>query len=179
MFGVLGRRVLAAATALTLLTGAGSASALEMLLQVDGVQGEAKSAQLPNAIEVQSFSLASKGGASGAGGATGTFHGLHVTKAVDKSSPALMLASLQGQHFPTVTLNVIKGGQNGPYYRVKLIDATVSAVAQSATATGSSAGETVTFEFAKIQIEYRVANPDGSLGAPVKMGFDVKAGVKI
>ena len=37
----------------------------------------------------------------------------------------------------------------------------------------------VSFAFAKIEVEYRPQKPDGSLGAAVKAGWDLKANKKV
>lgn len=37
----------------------------------------------------------------------------------------------------------------------------------------------VSLNFSKIEFEYKPQNPDGSLGSPVKAGYDVKANKKV
>ena len=39
--------------------------------------------------------------------------------------------------------------------------------------------DVIRLNFAKIELEYMEQNPDGSMGAPIKSGYDLKAGQAI
>lgn len=161
--------------------------AFDMFLKLDGIEGESADSKHKAEIEIESFSLGlsnSGSGAPGGGGGAGrpSFQDLSFTTAVSKASPRLFLACASGEHIPRGLLTVRKpGGQQLEFYKVTLNDVLVSSYKQDAS-PAAEAGvpvDQVSLDFAKIQIEYRAQKPDGSLDAPVKAGWDVRANTKL
>ena len=92
-----------------------------------------------------------------------------------------MVACATGQHIKVATLTVRKAGKDQQeYYIVKLSDNLVSSY-QSGGSEGSNAlpVDQFSINFAKIEFEYKSQKPDGTLGAPVKGGWDLKANKKV
>lgn len=165
------------------LTAQGAAS--DYFLKIEGVDGESTDAKHRNEIDIQSFSwgMSNSGSASTGGGAGAgkvSFSDISVTKTLDKSSPKLMLAVAQGEHIRKATLSATKTTKAGTidYYTITMEDVLVSSFQQSgATNKGGDVAptESVSFNFAKIKVEYKPQNPDGTLGASVIFKWDVAA----
>jgi type VI secretion system secreted protein Hcp len=160
--------------------------ASDYLLKIDGIKGESTDAKHKDAIEIESFSWgATQPGtfSSGGGGGAGkvSFQDIHFTTRVSVASPNLMIACATGQHIKEAVLTVRKAGKEAQeYYSIKLTDNLVSSF-QSGGAEGSNAlpVDQFSLNFSKIEFEYKSQKPDGSLGAPVKGGWDIKANKKI
>ena len=159
-------------------------AASDYFLKLDGIDGESTDERHNNWIEVLSFSwgVSNSGSmASGGGGGTGkaSFSDLHITKTVDKSSPKLMLAVATGEHLKTLDLTLRKaGGTAMDYYVVHMEDVVVSSYSTTGS-TGDTPMEEVSFTYQKITWEYTPQKADGTAGAAIKAGYDVKANVKI
>ena len=163
------------------------AAAVDYFLKIEGVEGESTDDRHKGEIQIESFSWgASQPGigqmGSGGGGGAGkvSVHDISITKSVDKASPVLMVSSATGVHFPRAVLTVRKSGDNNQaeYFKVTLSDVLISSY-QVGGDQGSLPADTFSLNFSKIEFEYLPQNPDGSLGAPVKAGYDVKANKKV
>ena len=160
--------------------------ASDYLLKIEGIKGESTDAKHKDEIEIESFSWGatnpgSFSSTSGGGSGKVSFQDLHFTSRVNVASPNLMVACATGQHIKSAILTVRKAGkEQQEYYTVKLSDMLVSSY-QSGGAEGSNAlpVDQFSINFAKIEFEYKSQKPDGSLGAPVKGGYDLKQNVKI
>ena len=160
--------------------------ASDYLLKLDGIKGESTDAKHKDEIEIESFSWGctnpgtfSSAGGGGAGKVN--FQDLHFTSRVSVASPNLMVACATGQHIKSAILTVRKAGkEQQEYYIVKLSDTLVSSY-QSGGSEGSNALPVDQFaiNFAKIEFEYKSQKPDGTLGAPVKGGYDLKQNKKV
>ena len=155
--------------------------ASDYLLEIDGIKGESSDAKHKETIEVSSFSWGvSNAGSFAAGGGGGagkaSFQDLHFTSTVNKASPLLAKACATGQHIKKATLFVRKaGGDQQDYYVIKLEDILCSSY-QSGGSEGSSALPTDQFSlnYAKIEYNYSVQKPDGSVEAPVIFKYNLK-----
>ena len=160
--------------------------ASDYLLKIDGIKGESEDAKHKDEIEIESFSWgATQSGtfSTGGGGGAGkvSFQDVHFTTKVNVASPNLMIACASGQHIKLATLTVRKAGKDQQeYYIIKLSDNLVSSY-QSGGSEGSNAlpVDQFSLNFAKIEFEYKSQKPDGSLGAPIKGGWDLKANKKV
>jgi len=154
----------------------------DYFLKIEGVDGESSDAKHKGEIDVESWSWgeAQTGAHSaGGGGGSGKVHmqDFHFVMKVNKASPKLMLACASGEHFKSATLTVRKAGKDQQeYLKIKLSDLLVSSYQ-----TGGSAGSNVvptdqiSLNYSKIEFEYKEQKADGTLGAPVKAGWDVKS----
>jgi type VI secretion system secreted protein Hcp len=160
--------------------------ASDYLLKLDGIKGESTDSKHKDEIEIESFSWGctnpgSFASASGGGSGKVSFQDLHFTSRVSVASPNLMVACATGQHIKSAILTVRKAGkEQQEYYIVKLSDTLVSSY-QSGGSEGSNAlpVDQFSINYAKIEFEYKSQKPDGSLGAPVKGGYDIKANKKV
>jgi type VI secretion system secreted protein Hcp len=151
-------------------------------LKIDGVQGESTIPGHLNEIDVLAYSFgASNSGSTGTGGGGGAgkanFQDLSLTKRVDGTSPVLLLACASGQHFGTVELKGVRGKNTKmeEYLIIKLTNVLVSSVSAGGTDGGDASAENISFNFEKIQFIVRKTNPNGTLGAPVTMTWNVSS----
>jgi type VI secretion system secreted protein Hcp len=150
----------------------------DLLLRVDGVQGEARRVGYENWIDIQSFKwgVTQSGGASGGGGGAGRvdFDELTITKPIDRASPKLFQYCAQGKHIAKVSLVVLQGNQRGgEVYRIDLSDVLITSVTQAVVEGGELPAEALALNFTRIKIVYREQRPDGSLGVPVEAEWDL------
>ncbi len=155
--------------------------AADIFAKIGDIKGESGDAKHKEEIEVLSFSWgvsnpASVGvGAGGGGAGKATFQDLVIVHRVDKASPLLMQACATGKHLSDATISHRKAGKGQQEYLVvKLNDVRVTAVTHSGTDQPETSAETVSLSFAKVHLEYRPQEPDGSLDAPIHFKYDVK-----
>ena len=154
----------------------------QYFLKIDGIEGESQDEQHKGEIELVTWSFG--GTASGtlqtAGSASvGKFtaQNFQFTAKVSKASPILFLACTTGKRAGKVTLTGRKAaGEKRPmdYYTITLSDVMVSSYQENGATGAEGVVEQVSCIFAKIQVQYRPMNADGSLGAPVSATYDVK-----
>jgi type VI secretion system secreted protein Hcp len=116
--------------------------------------------------------------AVGSGAATGraSFADLSFTHRLDKASPLLMKACATGEHFREAIITARKsGGGQREFLIIKMNDVTITSVAPSGTADAAAAMESVSLQFAKVDLEYKAQNPDGSLQTGTRFAFDIGA----
>jgi len=161
-------------------------AAVDFFLKIDGIDGESADDKHKGEIELESWSISahqSGGHSSGGGGGAGKvlLEDYHFTKRIDKASPTLFLACCDGRHIKKAVLTCRKAGKTAlEYLKITLSDLLVSSYQ-----TGGSAGSTVvpvdqiSLNYSKIEKEYKEQKPDGTLGAGVKVGFDIGANKKV
>ncbi len=160
------------------------AAAVDYFLKIEGIEGESTAEGHRGEIEILSYSWGasnSGGFASGAGGGAGkvNFGSLRLTTAgVSIASPSLFDVLATGKHLPTATLTLVKTDQGYDYLKVTLSDVVISSY-QTAGAAGQVPIENIRLNFAQIEYEYTPQNPDGSLGASVKAGWDLAANKRL
>jgi len=156
-----------------------------MFIKIDTVDGEALDAKHEKAIQLESWAFGANNTGSfkvGTGGGAGKveFQDLHCTKLVDSSSPTLLLKCASGEHLKEAILTVRKAGaDNEDYLKITLNDVLISNVRQSGQALGDLPMEELTINFSKVEVAYRPQNADGTLGAAVKGGWDLKKNQKV
>ena len=152
--------------------------ALKIFLKLADIKGESTDSKHKDEIVVQSWAwgiaqqvIHSNGGGSGAGKAS--FEDLHFTHQIDKASPLLMLACASGRHIRDATLTVRKAGKTPQEFLiVKLKDVLVTSVDP---AVNDDTHESVTLNFAQVDLEYKPQKADGSLGPGIHFGWDLQA----
>jgi type VI secretion system secreted protein Hcp len=153
--------------------------ATDIFAKIGNIKGESTDAKHKDEILVlswswgvtQSGSLA-HGGGGGAGKAT--FHDLTFTHHIDKASPLLMKACATGEHIPEATITVRKAGKGQQEYLIiKMTDVLVTSVAMSVGGDDAATAETVTIQFAKVDLEYKPQKADGSLEAGLHFKYDI------
>jgi type VI secretion system secreted protein Hcp len=152
--------------------------ASDIFAKIGDIKGESADDKHKDEIEVLSFSwgvtnAATIGGGGGAGRAT--FHDLSFTHTIDKASPRLLQACATGSHLPEATITHRKAGKGQQEFLIiKMNDIIITGVSLADSGAGGTS-ENVTLAFAKIDLEYRPQNPNGTLDPGVHFKFDIKA----
>jgi len=106
---------------------------------------------------------------------------IHFTMKANKASGKILLACATGEHFKEATLVCRKAGKGQQEY-LKVV---LTYVLVSSYHTGGSAGSDIvpvdqfSLNFAKIEHEYHEQKADGTLGPPVKVGYNLKENVAV
>ncbi len=157
---------------------------VDYYLKIEGVDGEAAAKGHEKSIELNSFSWGESNQAHGGGGGGGagkvSMQDVHCTMKANAASPKLMLACASGEHIKKAVLTCRKAGKDQQEY----MKYTFSDVLVTAYQTGGHSDSVVpvdqfSINFAKIEMEYKPQKPDGTLGAAVKAGWDVKQHAKV
>ncbi|BDC48596.1 type VI secretion protein [Bryobacterales bacterium F-183] len=158
----------------------------DYLLKIDTIDGESSQKGHEKWMELQSWSWGesnsgSSGTGSGAGSGKVSMQDFHFVISYGISSPKLFLACASGQHIPSAELHIRKaGGDQQVFVTWKFTDILISSYQ-----TGGSGGsdvlptDQVSFNFTKIEMEYKPQKADGTLGAGIKAGYDIKKGQKV
>jgi type VI secretion system secreted protein Hcp len=174
------------------------ATPIEIVLKLDGIEGESMAEGHVNETVVHSYEQAidlQTGPIGGGGGGSGkaSFAGVRFRKPVDKGSVPLLLACASGQHIKDARFT-FRRAASLDFYKVTLEDVLVKHIAQLAGTAGQyplsfddlNAGaertgllEEVTLEFNRILWAYQPIGPDGTPGPLVKGGWDLKLNKKI
>jgi type VI secretion system secreted protein Hcp len=155
-------------------------SAVDYFLKIDSIPGESTDEKRKEEIDLLSWSWGETNAgssATGGGGGAGkvSMQDFHFVMKVNKASPLLMKACATGQHIKEATLTCRKAGEKQQEYLIiKFSDLLISSYQ-----TGGSAGDVIptdqiSFNFSKIEYEYKPQKADGSLDSPVKSGYDLK-----
>lgn len=161
-------------------------AAVDFFLKIDGVDGESSDAKHPNEIQLMSWSFGeTQSGSHSAGGGGGAgkvvMQDFHFTMHTNKASPKLFLACANGEHIKSAKLTCRKAGKEQQEFLIW----TFSDLLVSSYQIGGSDGanvlpvESISFNFTKVETAYKVQNPDGTLGAEFKSGYDLKKAQKV
>jgi len=156
-------------------------SLVDYFLKIDGIPGESEDSKHPNECQLESWSWGAKqGGTMRAGGGGGAgkveMEDFNFTMKNNKASPKLLLACAQGTHIKNAVLTCRKAGkQQQEYLLYTFTDLLIS----SFKTTGSGSGDVlpmddVSFNFSKIQQDYREQNADGTLKGPITAWYESK-----
>jgi type VI secretion system secreted protein Hcp len=153
--------------------------ASDIFAKIGDIKGESQDDKHKDEIEVLSFSwgVANAGVVShGAGGGAGkaTFQDLSIVHHIDKASPLLFKACATGTHIKDAIITHRKAGKGQQeYFIVKMSDVIITGVTH-AGAAGQPYSESVSLAFAKVDLEYKPQQPDGSLDAGIHFKYDLK-----
>ena len=161
--------------------------AVDMFLKIDGIEGESIDSTHKAELEIQSFSFGeSNSGSSASGGGAGAgkvqMQDFHFVINLGKHSPKVFEDCATGRHIPKAVLTCRKaGGDKMEYLKVTFSAVLISQYQTGASAQGGSDLPTdqCSFNFTKIEKEYKEQKADGSLGGTIKAGYDLKANKKV
>lgn len=156
-----------------------SVAAVDYFLKIDGIEGESADAKHKGEIDVEAWSWGeSHGGAGGAGRVA--MNDFSFTMSLSKASPKLFLACAEGDNIKAAWLTAWRGAGKETDYFLKWSwsDLLISSYGTNATA-GDAPHDQVSFNFSKIEVEYKEQRADGTFGAGFKAGWDLKANKKI
>jgi type VI secretion system secreted protein Hcp len=161
-------------------------AAVDYFLKVDGIDGESTDSKHTNEIDVESWSWGETNSGTHAGGGGGgagkvSMQDFHFTMRVCKATPKLFLACATGTHIKEAKLTCRKAGtEQQEYMTIKFSDLMVSSYQTGGSAHGEVVPiDQVSLNFSKIEYEYKPQKPDGTLGEPVKAGYDLKLNKKL
>jgi type VI secretion system secreted protein Hcp len=160
-------------------------AAVDYFLKIDGIDGESTDDKHKNEIDVESWSWSESNSGTHAGGGGGgagkvAMQDFHFIMKVNKASPKLLLACATGQHIKKATLLCRKaGGDQQEYLKMEFSDLLISTFQTGGNATGVVPVDQISFNFSKIEYEYKPQKADGTLDAPVKTGYDLKLNKKV
>lgn len=159
---------------------------VDYFLKIDGIEGEATDDKHKNEIDVESWSWGQTQQGTHAGGGGGgagkvSMQDFHFVMKVNKASPKLFLACATGQHIPKAVLTMRKaGGKQEEYMSYKFYDLLISSYQTSGHAASDVVPtDQISFNYSKIEVEYKPQLPDGKLGGPVNAGYDLKLNKKL
>jgi type VI secretion system secreted protein Hcp len=162
--------------------GEGAVAAVDYFIKFDGIEGESTDSKHKNEIDVESWSWGathSGGSRPGAGAGAGkvSVQDFHFVMRLNKASVGLAKACATGQRIKSAALSARKAGKGQQeYLTFKFQDVLVSSYQTGAAEeTDLVPTDEVSFNFAKIEVEYRQQKPDGSLAPAVKFRYDLKA----
>lgn len=155
---------------------------VDYFIKFDGLKGESTDAKHKDEIDVEAWSwgethTAGPGGGGGGGVGKVSMQDFHFVMRLNSASIGLMKACATGQHIKEAMLSARKAGKGQQEYLVvKFQDVLISSYQ-----TGGSEGggivptDQVSFNFAKIDVEYRQQKSDGSLDVGIHFKYDLKA----
>ena len=157
-------------------------ASVKMFLKVDGILGESQDKLHKGEIDIIAFNWGEETPASsqpGGGGGAGrvSMQPFHFVMKVNKASPKIFLAVAEGTHFQSAVLTVGKAGNKTAEFLTWTMSDVVFTSYQTAAGVEGSPFPTDRFNlvFSKIEISYRPQKPDGTLGPPVRAGWDLQA----
>jgi type VI secretion system secreted protein Hcp len=160
-------------------------AAVDYFLKIAGIDGESPHDKHKGEIDVESWSWGETQTASAVGGAGGgagkvSMNDFTFTMKLNKASPKLFLACAAGEHIKSAWLTAHRTSDKSSEYFLKwsFSDLLISSYLTSASA-GEAPLDSVSFDFSKIEVEYKEQKPDGTLAASTKAGWDLKKNVKI
>ncbi len=160
--------------------------ATDYFLQISGIPGESQDDKHKDWIEVTSWSWgesrpAAPATGSGAGSGKVHFEDFAFTTRLSKASPALFLACASGQHIKEAKLAARKGAAKGQqeYLTWTFSDVLVTSYETQGADGDDSVQDAISLNFSKAVVSYKAQKADGSLAAPITVGWDAKKNAKI
>ena len=154
--------------------------AMDIFLEIDGIEGESRTPGHEGEIEVLSWSWGmSQSGTThrGRGGGAGkvSVQDLTIAKQVDKSTPDLYRHCATGRHAPSGTMTIrAPGGDEVIDFLVIDFENIIVTDIQTGGPAGEVPTETVSLNFAQFTMEYTPQDIDGSPLESVSFGWDIQ-----
>lgn len=156
----------------------------DIYLKITGVDGDVTDEKFVKHISVQSLStgmsnpssvsVGTQAGSAGGGGKV-IMQDIHFTKLCDNASPKLWLKCTKGEHFPDFEFKyVISRGESSDVFKtIKLTDVLVTGYQHSGSSGSELPMESISLNFAKIEISYKPRKPDGTWENAMKAEYDL------
>jgi type VI secretion system secreted protein Hcp len=152
--------------------------AADIFLKIEGITGEAQDALHMDEIEIIGWSWSAQQDSrmlsgSGGGSPKATVHDMVLIHGIDRATPNLMTACLNGRHFQEAVLTLRKsGGAPLDYFRVVMADVVITRVQPYGNDGGHF--EELHLSFGKIKQEYLMQHFRGGSAGMVTGAFDIK-----
>jgi type VI secretion system secreted protein Hcp len=152
--------------------------AVDVFLKIKGIPGESADTKHKGEIDVLSYSWGitqtgtmAYGGGGGAGKAN--FGDFSFMMRMNKATPKLMQAVANGSHVEEAILYCRKAGdKQQEYMTYKFYDLLISSYQTSASSEEPT--ESVSFNFAKMEMEYKEQDSKGNLAGGVNFKYNIK-----
>ena len=160
-------------------TSRGGDLAVDYFIKFDGIKGESADDKHKDEIDIQSWSWGESnvgGAAHGGGAAAGkvSMQDFHFAMHLNTASVSVMKACATGQHIKDATFTGRKAGKGQQeFLTFKFRDVLISSY--QIGGADELPFDQVSFNFAKIEVEYKPQKPDGSLGPGIQFKYDLKA----
>jgi type VI secretion system secreted protein Hcp len=161
-------------------------AAVDYFLKIEGIDGESADAKHKGEIDLDSWSWGeSQGGTMSFGGGGGAgkvqMQDFHFTMKVNKATPKLIIACASGEHIKKATLTCRKAGkEQQEFLKYMFTDVLISSYQTGGAGNGGVIPtDQIAFNYGKMEVEYKEQKADGSLGGPIKSGWDLKANKKV
>jgi len=155
--------------------------AVDYFLKIDGIQGESHDSKHKDEIDLLSFSwgetqTGTHAGGGGGGGGKVSMQDFHFVMKTNKASPKLLLCCANGEHIPKAIFTCRKAGkEQQEFMKMTFSDLLVSSFQTGGSSSGDEIPlDQISINYAKVEYEYRMQSPDGTLGGPIKAGYDLK-----
>jgi type VI secretion system secreted protein Hcp len=156
-------------------------AAVDYFLKIKGIEGESGDKTHKGEIEIESFSWGESNAGShahGSGGGAGKvqMQDFHFVMKVNKASVKLFHACASGEHIPDAVLTCRKAGKDQQeFLKVKFSDLLISSYQLGGSAHGEVVPtDQISFNFSKIEFDYKEQRADGTLGGSTPAGWDLK-----
>lgn len=160
-------------------------AAADIVMRIDGVEGESKTKDKHIDIMSYSWGLANTGSA-GVGGGLGSgkanFSDLNFMAGISKASPALAMMCATGKHIAKACLYQSKStgaNETQEFLIIELEDILVSSYQTSASDGSGPPVESFSFNYAAIKVEYKVQGKEGTMEAGGEFSYNVKEGKNV
>jgi type VI secretion system secreted protein Hcp len=171
--GVLRRIAIVLVCAAALAVPAQASAAVDIFLDLDGIQGEARDATFPNTIEVLAWSWGVSR-SSHKPKRPANFQDISLTKFIDRSSPALLEKLVTGETIANGSLRVRKAGATPlVYVRLCFTDLRVSSISTGGSGGEDRLTENVTLSFGTIIQRYTQQSATGGVAGNFQFGWDL------
>lgn len=157
-------------------------AAVDYFLEIDGIKGESHDHKKKDWIDLESWSwgetqTGSHAGGGGGGAGKVSMQDFHFVMKQNKASPKLFAACATGEHIKKAQLVCRKAGkEQQEFLTIKFEDLLISSYQTGGSAHGDVLPmDQISFNFAKIEIEYKPQRPDGTLDAGIKKSYDLKS----
>ncbi len=154
---------------------------LDMFIKIGDIKGESIDSAHKDEVSVLAWSwgLSQAGSthhSTGSGAGKVNVQDLSLTKWVDTSSTALMVAACKGTHIKEAKLTVRKAGDSPlEYIKITMTDCLVSNISTGGSGGEDRLTENVTLNFAKFKVEYTAQTKEGGSGATSTAAWDIPA----
>jgi type VI secretion system secreted protein Hcp len=155
--------------------------AVEILMKIPGVDGEASTKGHEKEIELSSFSFGASnpsnvGSGSGSGAGKVDLSSISIQKQVDLSSAKLFQKCCEGKHFDTATIVCREAGGDSPveYWTIKLKQVFIDNISWGASSGGGKPSESISVSFAEVSFEYYSQDDKGAKKDKVSGGWNIK-----
>jgi type VI secretion system secreted protein Hcp len=159
--------------------------AVDMFLELDGINGESVDSEHKGKIDILAWSwgIANTGTfqhGSGGGGGKSSFQDLAITKYIDSASPTLMLDCANGAHIAKGKISVRKAGGDKPleYLTIELTKILISAYNTGGSGGEDRLTENINLNFAEVKVTYTPQTDKGGKDKPQVMSWDIAGHAK-